>query len=75
MNDCFWVNGMWDGITLLPDENKSRTCFCKTRLCVNVCVKRTCVRVVGEMTDRVIKPANDGNQQHYRANQSLKARV
>jgi len=43
--------------------------FCKAGLCVYVCVKR----VVGEMTDRVIKPANDGNQQHYRADQSLEA--
>lgn len=54
---------------------KAESVFVKQGCGVNVCVKHTCVRVVGEMTDRVIKPANDGNQQHYRANQSLKARV
>lgn len=71
MTERFWVNGTWDGITSFPVENKGRKVFCKARLGVYVCVKR----VVGEMTDRVIKPANGGNQQHYRANQSPKARV
>lgn len=34
-----------------------------------------CVCGGGEMTDGVIKSANEGNQQHSPADQSLKARV